>query len=68
MLDAGFHIAVLPISAGAEGSLGTNFGLDVRVRYNLIFGEVNPLTAWDLHKSFPISTIDAGVSIKYYFD
>jgi len=58
----------IPISAGAEGSLGTNFGLDVRVRYNLIFGEVNPLTAWDLHKSFPISTIDAGVSIKYYFD
>lgn len=58
----------IPISAGFEGSLGSSYGLDFRVRYNLIFGEINPLTAWGMHKAFPIGTADAGVSFKYYFE
>ena len=58
----------IPVSIGMEGSVTPSLGLDLRLRYNLIFGEVNPLTAWDLHKAFPIGTIDVGVSLKYYFD
>ena len=58
----------IPVSAGMEGSMGTSLGVDLRVRYNLIFGEVNPLTAWGLNKAFPMGTLDAGISLKYYFD
>ncbi len=58
----------IPVSAGFEGSLGSSYGLDFRVRYNLVFGEVNPLTAWGMNKAFPIGTVDAGVSFKYYFE
>lgn len=58
----------IPISAGVEGSMGASYGIDFRVRYNLVFGEINPLTAWGLNKAFPIGTLDAGVSFKYYFD
>ena len=58
----------IPVSAGFEGSLGPSYGLDFRVRYNLVFGEINPLTAWGMHKAFPIGTMDAGVSFKYYFE
>ncbi len=58
----------IPISAGVEGSMGASYGIDFRVRYNLIFGEINPLTAWGLNKAFPMGTLDAGVSFKYYFD
>ncbi len=58
----------IPVSAGVEGSIGASYGIDLRVRYNLIFGEINPLTSWGLNKAFPIWTLDAGVSFKYYFD
>ena len=58
----------IPLSAGFEGSMGTNFGVDLRVRFNMIFGEIGPLTAWGLNKAFPMSTVDAGVSFKYYFE
>lgn len=58
----------IPVSAGIEGSMGASYGLDFRIRYNLVFGEINPLTSWRLNKAFPIGTLDAGVSFKYYFD
>ena len=53
----------IPVSAGFEGSLGASYGLDFRVRYNLIFGEVNPLTAWGMHKAFPIR--DSGCRCEF---
>ncbi len=58
----------VPLSAGFEGSMGTSLGFDLRVRYNLIFGEINPLTSWGLNKAFPMGTVDAGISFKYYFN
>lgn len=58
----------IPLSVGVEGAMGANFGIDLRLRYNLVFGEINPLTSWGLDKAFPIGTVDAGVSFKYYFE
>jgi opacity protein-like surface antigen len=55
------------IGAGVEAFVTPNIALDLRVRTNMIIGELRPLLYYDLEKVRPLSTLDVGAGIKFYF-
>ena len=47
--------------------LSDKAALDVRVRNNLVMGELRPFELWGVKKTFPFNLIDVGVGLKGYF-
>ena len=45
--------------------LGQKAAFDVRVRYNLVMGELRPFLIWGVEKTFPFNLIDVGVGLKF---
>ena len=56
------------LGLGVEQALSENLAVDIRGRYNVVFGEISPLLSWGLDKVFPITLLDVGVSLKLYFE
>ena len=57
---------------GVNFGLGTTirqdrYGLDVRLRYHLILGDLRPMEAWGLDNVFPITMVDFRTSFKMYW-
>ena len=50
---------------GLQFGLGGKAALDLRVRYNIVMGELRPFLVWDVEKTFPFNLIDLGVGIKF---
>ena len=66
-----FHdkVAALTFSFGGGISIAGSeqFVIDLRLRYNVIMGELRPLEDWGLEKVFPMQAIDLSGGIKYYW-
>lgn len=50
---------------GLMFGLGEKAAIDVRTRYNIVFGELRPFLAWGIEKTFPFNLIDVGVGLKF---
>ena len=59
----------LGLNVGLGGSLpiGTQMALDVRARYNVIFGYLRPHLAWGISQTSFFQMADLGVGLKVYF-
>lgn len=59
----------LGVNVGLGGTLpvGTQLALDVRTRYNVIFGYLRPHLAWGIAQTSFFQMLDLGVGLKYYF-
>lgn len=53
------------VGGGVEILMG-KAGLDVRGRYHLMIGELRPMNAFYMPRTYPIHFFDFGVSMKYY--
>ena len=53
--------------AGVEAFVTPNLALDLRARANMVIGEIRPVLYYDLEKIRPLSTLDVGAGIKFYF-
>ena len=49
---------------GVQFAIGEKASLDLRLRYNLVLGELRPFLAWDIEKTFPFHLLDIGVGFK----
>lgn len=50
---------------GLMFGLGNKAAIDLRVRYNLVMGELRPFLVWGVEKTFPFNLVDVGVGIKF---
>ena len=50
---------------GVQFGLGDKAALDLRVRYNVVMGELRPFLVWGVEKTFPFNLIDIGVGFKF---
>jgi opacity protein-like surface antigen len=50
---------------GVQIGMGDKAALDVRVRYNIVMGELRPFLIWGIGKTYPFNLIDIGVGIKF---
>ena len=57
----GFHVGV-----GAEVLMNDRTGLDVRGRWHMMVGELRPLEAYGMARTFPMGYFDFGISLKHY--
>lgn len=55
------------VGGGASIASSERFLIDVRVRYNVVFGELRPLEDWGLNKAFPMQALDVLVGVKMFF-
>jgi opacity protein-like surface antigen len=39
--------------------------IDLRVRYNVVMGELRPFLVWDVEKTYPFNLIDVGIGLKF---
>lgn len=53
------------LGGGVQIGLGNKAALDLRVRYNIVMGELRPFLVWGVEKTFPFNLIDVGVGIKF---
>ena len=71
VLNPAFHdkVAALTFSFGGGISIvgSEQFVIDLRLRYNVIMGELRPLEDWGLEKVFPMQAMDLVGGIKYYW-
>ena len=54
------------IGFGAEVLMDDRVGFDIRGRFNFIIAELKPLEAYGFKRTYPMSLIDFGLSMKYY--
>lgn len=52
---------------GANVPLGEKMALDVRARYNVIFGYLRPHLAWGVAQTSFFQMLDVGAGLKFYF-
>jgi len=52
---------------GVEAFVTPNMAIDLRARANFIVGELRPLLIYDLDVVRPLSTLDIGAGVKFYF-
>lgn len=52
---------------GVEAFVIDNVAVDLRARYNMMFGDLRPLEDWELSGTFPLQMLDFGAGIKFYF-
>ncbi len=50
---------------GVQIGMGDKAALDVRLRYNIVMGELRPFLIWGIEKTYPINLIDIGAGIKF---
>ena len=55
------------LGAGVEAFVTPNLAIDLRARANMVIGEIRPVLYYDLEKIRPLSTLDVGAGIKFYF-
>jgi opacity protein-like surface antigen len=55
------------LGAGVEAFVTPNIAIDLRARSNVIIGELRPVLYYDLEKVRPLTTLDFGAGIKFYF-
>lgn len=54
------------VGGGVEVLLGDKAGIDVRGRYHLMVGELLPINAFYMPRTYPMHYFDFGVSMKVY--
>ena len=61
--------AALTFSLGGGLSIASSerFLVDLRLRYNIIMGELRPLEDWQMRKAFPIQALDLLIGFKYFW-
>ncbi len=50
---------------GVQIGMGDKAALDVRLRYNIVMGELRPFLIWGIEKTYPFNLIDIGAGIKF---
>jgi hypothetical protein len=58
--------ASLSVGGGVQIFVSEKAAIDLRGRYNFIFGQLRPFRDWGLKSTFPFSIIDIGVGLKFY--
>ena len=53
------------LGGGLLVGLGENAALDLRIRYNLVMGELRPFLVWGIEKTFPFNLVDIGLGLKF---
>ena len=75
-LDTTIHLpktdektAALTFSFGGGVSIvgSDRFMFDLRLRWNVIMGEIRPLEDWGLEKVFPMQAVDLTAGLKYFW-
>ena len=51
--------------AGVLFGVGDNAAIDLRLRYNVVMGELRPFLVWGVEKTYPFNLIDVGVGFKF---
>lgn len=51
---------------GTEIMMSPKVALDLRGRYHMVFGHLNPMEAWGVKEVFPIQMGDVRVAIRFY--
>jgi hypothetical protein len=54
------------LGIGTEIKMGTKTALDLRGRYHMIFGHLNPMETWGIKEVFPIQIVDIRVAMRFY--
>ena len=54
------------LGGGAQFFIGERVALDLRVRYNLVIGELRPFAVWGIQKTNTFHLLDLGAGLKFY--
>ncbi len=52
---------------GVEAFVIKNVAVDLRVRYNMMIGDLRPMEDWGISETFPMQAVDVGAGLKLYF-
>ena len=55
------------VGLGVEAFIIENVAVDLRARYNMMFGDLRSLEDWELSQAFPLQMLDFGAGVKFYF-
>ena len=58
--------ASFSVGGGVQIFVSEKAAIDLRGRYNFIFGELRPFRDWGLNTTFPFSIIDIGAGLRFY--
>ena len=60
--------AALNVGYGVQAFVLDNLAVDIRGRYNMVFGDLRSYGDWGLeNKTFPMHLLDIGAGLKFYF-
>lgn len=51
---------------GYQHFMARNTALDLRVRYNLVLGELRPFAMWGVNRSYPFHLFDLGLGLRFF--